>query len=491
MIFHRRRKRIFTWHAVIGALALSGCRLAPEDVRPDAGAQKTVVVPPGPVISKWWGSFHDARLNALIEAALEKSPTVIDALSKVREARAKLAVVDAGFYPTAKANGAFSRSQASSSVPNVVNGTNNTWTAGGTLAYEVDLWGRVRNLADAADADFRASVGDWESAKLTLAGDVASAWFTWKAARIEREIILKQIEWNVGRYNALYSRMVLGASAGDDVERAKFDLARLRLDLEECETRAETTRVAVLVLIGEPPDRPLSAPSVEEGVPPEFPHAIPSTTLLHRPDVYAADMRVGAALHREGATRADYYPNVQLTATGGYTALNAGSLFDSGSKFWSFGPSVTLPIFSGFKTDADMESARAEFERSWAGYRQTLLTAFKEVQEALIRLDSLDRRDGLLRQQSDAGEKTMNIIERKYSGGAASFMELSIARRDHLDSERARIVARLERYNQIVKLYKAAGGGWTRPEDRQAAVEKIGERLETTNAAPMDSNTKD
>lgn len=476
-----RMKSVLPATMIGAAFGLIGCRLSAPDERPDSPSP--VAAAPAIPTTRWWTLFNEPELTPLIDEALKNNPDVMESLARVREARARLAVADAGFYPTARADAAASRGQRSSNTPNVNGGTGNSFSMSGTLAYELDLWGRTRNLADAANSDFQASIGDWESARLTLVAEMLSTWYSWRAALEERDVLKKQIAWGVESYSAAHTRMTFGGASEDAVERAKFDLARIRIDMVDIESKAESQRRALIILLGADWTRRLPFPKSGVSALPATPKEVASTSLLNRPDIFAADKRIASALLREGAVRAEYYPSVTLTAIGGYSSEKFSALTAANSRFWNIGPSVTLPIFSGFKTDAEMEEAKAEFERSWAVYKKTVLTAFKEVEDALADLRGIDAKEKLLVEQTQSGERTRDVIAKKYALGAASSIDLSVAERDYMDTQRAAIRLRNEHAQKTIQLIKATGGGWATPKDADAVKEKVGTSLDQTNTA--------
>lgn len=480
--------------AALSLLALSfltGCALEPVDSKPETKAPESWSsvnkTAENAVSDEWWKAFRDPGLDKVVAQALANSPSLDSAYARVRAARAAAGLADSGFWPTITGNGSFSRQRTSESQIFAGAGgrSYDTYGVNGGVSYEVDLWGRVRNNSHAAEADFRSTHADLAGARLVVAAEIAKIWFDYGQAKADRATLAETYESRTRTFELYAAREKAGIIGGDDVSRAKLDAAQAKYDLENTVIRIGVLKHALAAAVGETgatADLPEPA-EVLPSVIPDVPANVPSALLKNRPDIASADMKLDAALLREGAARADFYPNLTLSAMGGFSSIHAGDLFNSGSRVWSFGPTASLPIFTGGRNDANLEQARANFDALWASYRLTVLTAFRETEDALLTADRLTGQEKLINDVVTAANETFTFTKARYEKGLSSNLEVTIAERDALNAKRLFIQVRFDRLRASANLARTLGGGWSRDTAVDKSVDDYEKHLEERNKA--------
>ncbi len=466
---------------------LTGCALTPVDKRPEMKLPDPVAASPAApaVTDTWWKAFGDPGLDEVVARALAASPDMDAAYARVRASRAAAGLADSGFWPTLDASAGYHRNRISANEPNPFGGAtfdNHRVDAG--VSYEVDLWGRVRNASAAADGDYRSAHADLAAARLLVAGQTTKLWLDLRQARAERATISAEYDSRIQSFQLLASREKAGIIGGDEVSRAKLAAAQARYELEGITMKVGLLRNALAAAVGELPGARLPEP--EESLPaepPAMPSAVPSALLKSRPDVAAADLRLDAALAREGVARASYYPNLTLSASGGFSSINLNDLFTKGSRVWSIGPTLSLPLFTGGRNDAELESSRARFDAEWANYRRAVLTAFRETEDALLTLDRLADQEKLVFAVTSAADESLGFAKARFDKGLSSNLEITLVERDTLAARRELIRIRFERLRASANLACALGGGWDREPAIAASRTAFEDRLEAAESA--------
>ena len=478
--------------ALLAALALlPACTvLDPVDSKPAATAPEGwrvgVAASAKTIPANPWTAFHDPALDIVIGRALANSPDLAASLARVRAARASAGLADSGFWPTVSTGASASRSRSSGAALNPFGGqTNNSYGASAGASYEIDLWGRVENLSKAAAADDRAAHADLAAARHLVSMEIVRLWFNYRQARAERATVAGELSARLSALELLAAREKAGLIPGDRVALAKLEAAKTRVDLDSLELQVAMVRNALVAAVGDAPgSAPLPEPDDALSVAlPEVPVAVPSAVLKSRPDIVAADLRLDSALAREGAARANFYPNLTLSATGGFSSVSSSDLFDSNSRHWSIGPSASLPIFTGGRNDAELELARARFDSDWANYRKTVLTAFRETEDALVTLDRLGDRERLVAAVNDAADEALRFARARFDKGVSSGLEVATAERDVALARREAIRVRHDHLRAAANLARVLGGGWSAETGIAESAEAFERRLEEAEAA--------
>lgn len=451
------------------ALLVAGCQFAPKYVRPDPGAPEAWRTAPAPASTNtaadvaWWTFYRDPVLVQLIGLALTNNADVRIAAARLEEAAAGWRAQRSALLPTIEAQADGARSRAGD-VPPVPGAIGEQYNLFGLLSYELDVWGRVRNLTAAARAQVLATAEAKRTVEIGIVAAVASTYFD-----------LRSLDEQL----AIANRTLESRTATRELTLAKFDGGNgivSELDVRQADTQVYSARAAVArlergiavaenalsFLLGRNPG---SVPrgAVAMPFPEEIPAGLPSTLLLRRPDILAAEQALIAENARIGAARAAYFPTISLTAALGLQSGELDNLFDASlSKSWTFAPRAAMPLFDAGRTGANVDAAKARRAAAVAGYEQAVQNAFREVEDALVSAAKL--RDQLAAEEATAAAeaKRLELSTLRYEGGVAAFSEVLDAQRFLFNAELQVAQTRRDHQVALVQLYKALGGGWAR-----------------------------
>lgn len=456
--------------ALLAPALLAACSMAP-DYRPPATAALpdsykeaagwTAAAPQdGTPRGPWWEAFGDPLLNDLEARAERASPTLAAALARHDQARAVARIDAAPLFPEIGISADATRQRLSG---NRLNGsgvpvTYNDYAVGGTLAYELDLWGRIRNQAQAARADADAAGADLVSARLSLQAAVADAYIRLRGLDAQAELLRRSVAAYERAYTLTEARHRGGIAAGMDVNRARATLAAARAQISAVASERAATEHELAALIGEVASTFAIAPQAQTLALPAPPMGTPSELLQRRPDVAAAERRMFAANARIGVARAAFFPSVTLGLSGGWETTH-GSLLSAPNAFWGLGPlSAVLSLFDGGRKQAQVKLSRAEYDELAAGYRETVLTAFRQVEDNLAAMHHLATEIADQREAAQAAGRTSDLALTRYKDGASDYLEVVTAQTDALQAQRALLAAETERLRASVALVRALGG---------------------------------
>jgi multidrug efflux system outer membrane protein len=409
---------------------------------------------------EWWKAFDDARLDDVVSRADRNSTSIQLAAARLAESRALLRATDADRAPQVGVGVAASRATLAPGLGAPGQALTNL-SVGPSVSYEPDLFGRLATASRAAELDAQSREALLQSTRLLVQSDAAQAYFELRA--LDEEIGL--VRQTVSAYRETLRLTELRSRAGDVGE---LDLARVRAEAASTESqgialdrhRAEVEH-ALAVLVGEPASTFRIEPLAWSGLPPQVPAGIPSTVLARRPDVSAAQRAMLAAEARVGVARKAWFPDVSLTASGGFASTNLADVLKWSARSWGIGALLSLPVFDGGRRVAGVEIANAQWDAAAASYREQVLTAFKDVEDQLSALR-------LLRQQADsqavavdASVRATVLSNARYRNGYVSQLELLDARRSELSNRREALQVRAAQYRATVGLIRALGGGWS------------------------------
>ena len=450
-------------------VGLTGCSMAP-DYRPPAtpvprdfkelegwtAATPMDQAPRG----QWWEAFGDPVLNDLEARAEQASPTLAAALARYDQAKAAAGIERADLFPQVKAGGDASRQRLSGNRfgGNGVAPVYDDFSVGATLDYELDLWGRIRNSVKAARADAQASEADLASARLSLQAAVADAYARLRGLDAEAELLRQTVDAFGKAYRLTTTRHDGGIASGIDVNRAKTVLDNAQAQISAVANERAATEHEIAALVGAIASDFSIPVRVQPLRAPELPVGAPSQLLQRRPDIAAAERRIFAANARIGVARAAFFPTLTLGLSGGYQASH-GELFSKPSSFWGLGPaSAVLALFDGGRRRAGVRMSRAEYEEMTADYRETVLDAFRQVEDALAANRHLADQAVSQRGAATAAGRTSELALTRYRDGASDYLEVVTAQTDALEAQRALLAVQTQRMRASVALVKALGG---------------------------------
>ncbi len=418
----------------------------------------------------WWQLFGDSELNRLESLALTNNQNLAAAAARFEQARALAAAARSEFFPQLTAGGTpggdVTRQRTSINAPQ--NGqaagtayTYDTLTAPIYLGWEIDLWGRVRRLSQAAHARFIASADDWESAKLDIAAEVADDYFTLRALDDEYTLIADTIEAYRRSLELTQNRRRGGIVSDLDVAQAATQLHTAEVQLPDIQLRRVQTLHALAILCGQSPVNFFVATRLPTPAAiPEIPPSLPSELLEHRPDIAAAERRMAAANADIGVAQAAFFPAIRINGLAGFQSVNSSTWFDWPSRFWSVGPSVELPLFTGGLNRANLAAAHAAYNETTADYRQTVLSAFGEVEDELAAQRLLADEWNAENEAVNAARHALEIADNRYKAGLVTYLDVATAQTEALNQERSAIELQSSRLTASVNLIKALGCGW-------------------------------
>jgi multidrug efflux system outer membrane protein len=462
--------RSLTLSLVAAALVLAGCvNLAPTYEQPAAPVPATYpgTAPDGPAAADidWHTFFADAKLRGLIELALANNRDLRVAVLKIEQARADYRVQDSQTLPTINASGSGTASHTPASLSSTGSEvTSHQYSASlGISSYELDLFGRVRNLSRKALESYLATEQARRSTQISLVAEVASDYLTW-AADLERLALARETLRSQRETYALTKRSFeLGNASALSLRQLQTSVDSARVDVANYTGQVAKDRNALALLLGVPvPDE--LAPQVlgeQLNALPELPAGLPSELLLRRPDLLESEHELKAATANIGSARAAFYPSITLTASAGSSSAELSQLFKSGSKAWSFSPQISLPIFDGGNNQANLDSAVAARDITVAQYEKAIQTAFREVADALAERSSLG--DQLEAQSSlvEASGEALKLADARFSHGVDSYLDVLDSQRTLYSAQKTLISTRLSRLTNGITLYKVLGGGWS------------------------------
>ena len=464
---HMKTVRIFPVAALTASLALAGCSFIPTYERPAApvapqfqgvdGSQTATATATTAAETDWQAFFKDARLKRLIALSLENNRDLRVAVLNIEQARAQLQVRRADQLPTLNAGLNGTRGPATSGA------ITSTYTAGlSVTAYELDFFGRVRALSQAAQAQL---LGTEEARKTVQISLIASVANTYLSLLADDELL----QVTRGTLASRQESLKLTQLKFDNEAASKIDLSQAQSLLEGAKlAHAQATRQraldenALVLLLGQslPADLPAGLPITEQGLLADLPAGVPSDLLTRRPDIRQAEQVLLANNANIGAARAAFFPRISLTASAGAVSSDLNTLLNNGTAAWTFVPQLLLPLFDFGRNSANLQSARVARDIAVAQYEKAIQTGFREVSDALAGRATLGEQLRAQSAQLAAEQTRMQLTDLRFKHGAASTFDVLDAQRSLFATRQAAVQVQLQQVQNQVTLYKVMGGGW-------------------------------
>jgi multidrug efflux system outer membrane protein len=407
---------------------------------------------------EWWKAFNDPVLDELVERADRANPSIQVAAARLAQARAVARITDADRALQVSA-GASAR-RARGIIGGDAGPARNLFAAGADLSYEVDVFGRLSHASAAAVLDAEARGALLQSTRLLIQAGVAQTYLALRALDVERLIVQETLAAYRVTLALTDRRWRAGDVAELDVARASTEVAATESEALALERRRAELEHALAVLLGEAPANFAINQADWNSALPTIPAGVPSTVLTRRPDVAAAQNTLLASQARVGAAKAAYFPNIALTASGGYASTEIEDLFQWSSRAWLIGAIFSLPILDGGRREAGVQAASADLDGAVASYRDQVLVAFRDVEDQLSALRLLAEQAEAQARAVNSARRTTLLSDTRYRAGYVSQLELLDAQRSELRNRREELQVRSARYQSTVALVRALGGGW-------------------------------
>ena len=461
--------------------ALGGCALGPDYQRPQlvAPAQFKQVegwksAAPADALERgnWWSLYGDAELDALVERLQVSNQNLAAAEAQYRQARALVRSARASFYPTLSGSAGVTRSGQGGGDSTIRTADGVTVSGSGAsrisksydlslnAAWELDIWGKLRRGLEASRAEFQASAADLAAVRLSLQSELVQNYLQLRILDEQRRLLDATVAAYARSLRLTENQYRAGIVPRSDVSQATTQLKSTQAQAIDLQWQRAQLEHAIAVLVGVSPAELSIAPRDDLPELPEVPVALPSQLLERRPDIAAAERRVMAANAQIGVAEAAWFPDLTISASGGYRGSSFADWIEVPNRFWSLGPQLALTLFDGGARRAELERSEAAYDQTVAQYRQAVLDSFREVEDYLVQLRVLEQESGVQQEALDAARESLRLIENQYRAGTVDFNSVVNVQATALTNERSNLTLLGSRLTASVQLIAALGGGW-------------------------------
>jgi NodT family efflux transporter outer membrane factor (OMF) lipoprotein len=455
-------------------LFICSCAVGPNYSKPSAEAPTQwkeagdwVVAQPKDAApkGKWWEAFNDPVLNGLEEQVEVSNQTLAAAEARYRQARAAVQSARAGFFPTLTGSADATRSGGGGNSGfgtgvGAGNSIGNRYSVSLDARWEIDLWGRIRRLVEAARAGEQASAADLEAAKLSIQAEIATDYFQLRVTDVTRDLLDDTVKAFQSSLDVTQNRYRAGVAGRVDVVQAEAQLLSTQAQAIDLRATRATLEHAIATLVGKAPANFSLAQAKLDAHIPDVPAAIPSTLLERRPDIAASERRVAAANAQIGVAEAAYFPALTLSGSGGYASNSLAHLFSAPNRIWSIGADLADTILDFGVRSAAVATARGAYDETVANYRQTVLTAFQDVEDNLASVHWLAEETKVEQEAVRAARESTALTVNQYKAGTVSFLNVVQVQATQLNEERTSVTLLGRRLAATVGLIRAMGGTW-------------------------------
>jgi len=472
------------------ALSLGACTLGPDYQRPALPqaaefkeAEGWKAAAPADLLQRgdWWTLFGDAQLDALVGRLNVSNQNLAAAEAQYRQARALVRGARSQLFPTVGGSaGATRAGQGASSVSGGQNsagagGVSESYSVGLDASWELDVWGRLRRNLEANRASMQASAADLAAVRLSLQSELVQTYLQLRVMDEQQRLLNQSVEAFARSWRLTQNQYDAGIVPKSDVTQALTQLRSTEAQALDLQWQRAQMEHAIAVLTGVPPSELNIAERDDIPELPAVPLALPSQLLERRPDIASAERQIIAANAQIGVAEAAWYPDLTLSASGGYQNSSFGNLLSVPNRFWSLGPQLALTLLDFGARRADLEAAEAAYDQTVANYRQTVLDSFREVEDNLVQLRVLAAEAVVQRQALEAAQESLRLIENQYRAGTVDFLSVATVQTSALNNERTYLTLLGDQLTASVQLIAALGGGWN---EARLATEPVPERPE-------------
>ncbi len=425
---------------------------------------------------QWWDQFQDPQLSKLTQTALQGNLDLIRATAVVQEYYGRYGVSRSALFPQLGADASYNRYQMSelTSPPGTGHAFNDLSAALG-LAWELDFWGRIRRGNEATWADILSQEANRRAVVLSLVSAVASAYLDLRTFDAQLEVSKETWQTRRKALTLMQDRFKAGVISQLDVRQAESEVLTAEAAIPALEQAIATTENALSVLLGQNPG-PISRGKTlaELNQAHTIPADLPSQLIEQRPDVVSAEQGLIAANARIGVARAGYFPSISLTGSYGYAGTQLNDWFKNPGQAWAFGPEISLPIFTAGRIAGQVEVAESQKAQALAAYKQSILNAMREVNDALVSFQKTGERESLIGRQVQVLGDYLALSQARYDEGQTSYLEVLDAERRLFEVKLNYINLQNQRSQQFVKVFSSLGGGWVTKADEMTVAGNTG-----------------
>ncbi|WP_295952316.1 efflux transporter outer membrane subunit [Rhodoferax sp.] len=453
------------------ATLLAGCAVGPDYARPTLGLptaykENSGWKPAAPqqidAHQPWWAIYQDSTLDALMAQANHANQNILQSEAVYREARAIAAAAPAGFFPTLGANAGATRAQTNSSGSVKLG---DDYSLGLAASWEPDVWGAVRRSVEAGDAGTQASAADLAGARLSIQSSLAQDYMQVRAIDLQRQLYAATTEAYAKSLALTQHQYAVGIVLRSDVALAQSQLAQAQAQAVDLDAQRAQLEHAIAVLTGQAPSgftlARIDTPDGLHMAIPVVPPGLPSSLLERRPDIAGAELRMRGANANIGVAQAAFYPQIMLSASGGFSSATLGALFNTPSRVFSLGAALAQTVFDGGLRRAHSDQAIASYDAAVAQYQQTVLSSFQQVEDNLATLRLLDQESRYQAQAVEAAQLSERLALNQYRAGTATYLGVVTAQTLSLTNQRTAAQLLGRQLVASVALIAATGGGWT------------------------------
>jgi NodT family efflux transporter outer membrane factor (OMF) lipoprotein len=453
------------------ALVLAACTVGPDYVRPtpletmpttfkELKGWKVATPADTQLATKWWELFNDPQLSGLEEQVVISNQNIALAAARFRQARTLVDGSRSAYYPSLTIGASEQRSAVSANIGRGQSSSTSIYLLPVTFSWELDVWGRIGRAVEASQAGLQASAADLAAAQLSAQAELASNYFQLRSLDAQRQYLdescanyLKNVELTNNRYQA-------GIAARVDLLQAETQLKSTQAQAVDLGVQRAQLEHAIALLIGKPASEFALSALPLKAAPPVIPLSLPSELLERRPDIASAERLMASANAMVGVATAAYYPTVKFSSSIGLESSDIAKWLSWPSRFWSFGPSISENVFDGGLRRAQNQQALAVYEAAVASYRQSVLSAFRDVEDNLAALKILDNEAAIQNEAVEASEKSSQITLNQYQAGVVGYLNVITVQTAELANRKTAIGILGRRMTASVQLIKALGGGW-------------------------------
>ena len=466
------------------ASQLTACAVGPDYIRPQAPVAtefkevkgwKTAQPRDTAISGQWWEIFNDPKLNEL-ESQVASNQSLIQAEAQYRQAQGLVQSAQSSLLPVFNLNGSFNNFKSAQGQTQVISGVRTLFGNTVAMAWEPDLWGKVRRQIEANTGNAQASAATLQALRLSIQSNLAVAYFQLKVLDAQKTLLDETVAAYQKTLDITKNRYAVGVVAKADVVQAETQLQSAKAQAINLGVQRAKLEHAIAVLIGKSPAELSLAASALTTQAPAIPLSLPSELLERRPDIAAAERKVAAANAQIGIAKAAYFPTLNLAMSNGFQSTDVGDLFTVARRYWAFGPAAAaLTVFDGGVKNAQYNQAIAGFDASVAAYRQAVLTGFQEVEDNLAALRILEEQAQVQNQAVASANQALALTNNQYQAGTVSYLNVMTAQTAALSNRQTAVQLQGDRLNAAVLLVKALGGGWNEtlmPTEEQAAGDR-------------------